>query len=297
MINHLCSDWSKIFRKDSGAKYWKWARLLVHPGRYPDQAHDLLGSRIICLVPEIKIRKADHHLMKLFLESVRDGGTFKLKKLTIMGSLANIDPGLLSSVVLKLKDCNIDDAKPGQAEAILAGISNSTSTSLKQLVLCSPGSLRVRLAPNIVAEAAMKLETLKARFSSRQWEAIITRLVADQDSRLRKLESYAAVDFDMSSLDPEVLAGALVKLETVGWDLSINLSPGQLTALLSRICQAPVLKLKELVLHDKNLSLVPPEVLAGAIQKLERVEFLYGRMTAEQATAIRPGTLVSWNPY
>ena len=108
MIDHLCSDWSKIFREASGAaKYWKRARLQVDPGRYPDQAQDLLGSRIIRLVPEITIRGADHHLMKLFLESIRDGVTVQLKELLIWDGLDNINPRLLTFAVLKVEHCSI----------------------------------------------------------------------------------------------------------------------------------------------------------------------------------------------
>ena len=35
-----------------------------------------------------------------------------------------------------------------------------------------------------------------------------------------------------------------------------------------------------------NISIVPPEVLLGAIQRLREVNFIRGRMTEEQATAI-----------
>ena len=129
----------------------------------------------------------------------------------------------------------------------------------------------------------MKLETLKAWLSSHQVEAVITRLAASEDSRQKKLEVFFV---DLSSLDPEVVAGALIKLETVGLQLTDRLSAGHLPALFSRICHSPDLRLSELVLTSRYLSLVPPEVLVGAIQRLERVKFLYGRMTEEQVTAI-----------
>ena len=46
------------------------------------------------------------------------------------------------------------------------------------------------------------------------------------------------------------------------------------------------MRLSELVLLNKDLSLIPPEVLMGAIQRLEMVQFSGGRMTGEQFTAI-----------
>ena len=57
-------------------------------------------------------------------------------------------------------------------------------------------------------------------------------------------------------------------------------------ALISRICHASVLRLTELYVHHSDLSHIPPEVMVGAIQRLERVEFWRGRITSEQATAI-----------
>ena len=247
------------------------------------KAESLLKSRVMTLVPEIVIIRGPGSDLHLILEFIRDGFPVQLKKLTIYRGLANIDPGLLSSVVLKLEDCTIRGFKPGQLEVILAGIRDSTDTSLRHLDLGDV--FPVWVGPDIVAGATMKLETLKAGLSRPQLEAVITRLAATEDSRLRDLDLVYGGPVNFLSLDPEVVAGALTKLETVRPQLSYHLSAGHLTALFSRICQAPVLRLTELDYY-KDLSLVPPEVLTGAIQKLEGVEFFGGRMTEEQATAI-----------
>ena len=152
--------------------------------KYPDQREDLLKSRIFRLVPEISIKRADHHLMQLVLQSIQGGVTGELKKLTI-------------------------------------------------------------------------------KYSWRPYEHV-----------------------DIAGMDPEVVAGALTKLETVDYGLSWSLSAGQVSALISRICQAPVMRLSELHLLNKDLSLIPPGLLTGAIQRLEMVLFSQGRMTGEQVTAI-----------
>ena len=60
----------------------------------------------------------------------------------------------------------------------------------------------------------------------------------------------------------------------------------EMSALISKICHAPVLRLNELVLQYMDLWDVPPEDLVGAIQRLKMVQFLDGWMTVEQATAI-----------
>ena len=200
--------------------------------RFPDQAENLLNSRMIHLVPEMRIRLTgtDQITEKSLLELMRDGETFQLKELSIAGGVLYVTPYILVGV-------------------------------------------------------AMRVEILKARLSSAQVENILIGLADSEDSRLRRLEIFGG-PVNLSSLEPEVLAGALTKLETVGLNLSLSLSPLQVSALFSRICQAPVMRITELVLRQKDLSLMPPEVLVGAIQRLEKAEFRGGLMTAEQLTAI-----------
>ena len=286
MIGYLCREWSEIFRKDSGAKYWSWTRLWVDLGRLPDQAQDLLGFRIIRLVPEIYIFRAHQNLIKMFLEFVKKGVTLQLKKLKISNTdpddIDGIDPGLLTTVTLKLQDCTIYGADVAQQEAILSGIRDSTSTSLRHLDM---GNEVLQVAPDILVGAAMKLERMTVSLSTLQLEAIITMLAATEDFRLRQLILHHNIQ-PVKSLDPEVVAGALTKLEAVDQNLCLSLSADQFTALISRICQAPVLRLTKLWIDSDFISLVPPEVLVGAIQRLEMVVFWWGRMTDEQFTAI-----------
>ena len=173
------------------------------------------------------------------------------------------------------------DQSFAQAQSLLEFIRDGETSQLKKLKIS--GEI-LHVTPAILAGAAMKLETLMTCLSRDQMEAIFIRIVATEDSRLRELVNWVPVN--ISSLDPEVVAGALIKLETVGPQLSYSLSAGHLTALFSRISQAPVLRLTRLDVFRKDLSLVPPEVLTGAIQKLEVVEFWWGKMTREQTTAI-----------
>ena len=221
MVTH-CRLWYE--RVLSDAKYWQWARLRVDQWKYPNQKKDILNSGLLSLVPEIWISPfADRNLAKSLLESIRDGVTAQLKKLSITirdGRYINpIDPSLVSSAVLKLEECIIFSG--GQHvkaifkyyRAILTGIRDSTNSRLRHLHLIG-GVYTV--APDLVAAAAMKLETFRASLLYRaQVEAIITRLADTQDSRLRRLSVYDGSSFsvDISSLDPEIVARALVKLE------------------------------------------------------------------------------------
>lgn len=281
MVTH-CRLWYE--RVLSDGKYWQWARLHVDKRKYPNQKKNLLNSGLLSLVPEIWISSfADEDLAKSLLESIRDGVTAQLKKLFITINLG-WDRRLVSSAVLKLEECVISRGSQYH-QAILTGIRDSTNTGLRHLDL---GFAVYPVAPDLVAAAVMKLETFRADLSGPQLEAIITRLADTQDSRLRRLSVSGYGYLYSLSLDPEIVARALVKLEEVGVDLRLFLSAGQLSALLSRIRDSPELRLSKLHLYylKSEISLLPPEVLVGAIQRLEEFKFSWGKMTAEQATAV-----------
>ena len=114
--------------------------------------------------------------------------------------------------------------------------------------------------------------------------------LATEDSRLSDLEF--SLDFvDISSLDPQIVVRALIKLERIFFAPCPRLSPAQVIALFSRIRDSPDKRLSQLRLwsDDDQLmdyTVVPTEVLVGAIQKLELVDFDGGEMTVEQLTAI-----------
>ena len=83
-----------------------------------------------------------------------------------------------------------------QLQAILTGIQDSTNTTgLKSLTVQS-GSL-VLVSPDVLAGAAVKLEKLevrRSRLSSVQLEAILARVAATQDSRLREFNYDQVAD-------------------------------------------------------------------------------------------------------
>ena len=142
--------------------------------------------------------------------------------------------------------------------------------------------------PQLVAEAAVKLETIFSPLSSPQFEAVIIRL-ATEDSRLRVVDFN--LDFvDISSLDPQIVVGALIKLERILFAPCPRLAPVQVISLFSRIRDSPNQRLSQLRLwsYDDGMdyTVVPTEVLVGAIRKLEVVDFGGGEMTEEQLTAI-----------
>ena len=76
--------------------------LRVGPGR------DILDSRILYIVPEIKISySTSRDFLSSVLEAIREGKTPHMKRMTIHTDLRYIDPTLVSSAVLQLEECVI----------------------------------------------------------------------------------------------------------------------------------------------------------------------------------------------
>ena len=148
-------------------------------------------------------------------------------------------------------------------ESLLRLISEGKSLKLKKL----SGTL-AQVSPELLAGAAMKLEGLPFVLSSLQMKAILTSINGTPDPKLRELSCI--VSPDLSGIDPEIMSVALVKLKTVE---GLKLSPDQVLPVLSGIRDSPNLRLTKLDLARTNVSLVPPEVFAGALSRLETVTF------------------------
>ena len=116
--------------------------------------------------------------------------------------------------------------------------------------------------------------------------ALFTRIREALDLRLTEL----GLTWDVSQVPPEVFAGALSRLETVWVSFLPRVTPSQLEALFLRLIshqeEAGGSDLKKLRLTWTDLTSVSPEILVGAIQKLEEVVITHGTMTVEQITAV-----------
>ena len=115
---------------------------------------------------------------------------------------------------------------------------------------------------------------------------LFSRIRESPDLRLTEL----SIDWDVSLVPPELFAGALSRLESVEfWSVS-RVTPSQLESLhmlmISQQEEAGESKLKQLKFCGIDLTSVSPEVLVGAIQSLEKVEFWRGKMTMDQINAI-----------
>ena len=112
--------------------FWQWARLCVDTEEYPEQAEDLLQSRMISLVPEIWISSSTRqNILDSLLVFISEGNTIRLKKLCLVSN--------------------------GDAEFVQ------------------------KIATDILAGAALQLETLQAKLTGPQLEAVLVRLANTED--------------------------------------------------------------------------------------------------------------------
>ena len=165
---------------------------------------------------------------------------------------------------------------PGNLEEpLLRVITEGKTPQLKKLT-----GIFAQVSPQILAGAALKVERLWANLISPQLQAILKEITATQDHKLKELHSWNCWN-DHSSIDPQFLSAALVKLETVS---GIKLLPGQILSLFSRIRDSPDLRLAELRLGNSNVSMVPPDVFVRAVSRLGSVEFR--EVSADQLEAL-----------
>ena len=189
-----------------------------------------------------------------------------------------------SSIIRIVPMISIESGCHKILEWVFESLRDGKTIWMKKLFI---NGITLHVAPDIVAKAAMKLKVLTGPFSSTQIKAILTRLATTENSKLNNLRvDHCIHSHIISTMDPEVVATALIKLETIGMEISWNLSPNQHSALFCKIKNSKNLTLRQLHMINMNISIVPIEILLGAIRKLKIVHFIRGRMSKEQATAI-----------
>ena len=154
----------------------------------------------------------------------------------------------------------------------MSAVSEGPDIATKTLYLNGEGVAEV--SPDILGTAAVKLTRLDLVYhpTSRQIEEILTRLATTEDNKLRKFWALGG-PFNISPLSPPNIVGdALLKLENLNCLLRyLVLSHDQTSHLMTKIKDTEDLGLTELDLGDLDISQVAPDVVAGAVIKLERV--------------------------
>ena len=189
------------------------------------------------------------------------------------------DDLLTSGVLFLVPEIGISPCTSrGTVESLLQAVSEGKTPLLKAL------SASDSLVP-LAHVAAVNLEGLSAVLSSVQVRSLFSRISESPDLRLTQLDLDSS---SVSEVPQEMFAVAVSRLERVSWRSGVTAV--QLDSLFMRLIsdQAGVggPKLKELEIIGANLMSVSPAVLVGGNQRLEKVRFWGGRMTAVQINSL-----------
>ena len=229
-------------------------------------------------------------MVRPLLEAISEGETPKLKKLNIRClALNRIDSTLVSRAVVQVQECVITGGRFHLWD-ILDRIATAQESKLRELAFHGDVGM-FGMDPRNLSEALVKLKSIgydlgSLDLSSGQINSLFSQIRDSQDLRLKELRPY----WNVSMVPPEVFARAVSRLERVTLGSWTGVTAGQLESLFQMLIsqqeEAGQSTLRELMLSSTDLSSVSPEVLVGAIQSLETVDFWSGKMTAEQITAI-----------
>ena len=195
----------------------------------------------------------------------------RLKRLNIgFADLSTVDTGLLARAVNRLEkvDMYVTKLTVEQVEAILTNISTGDS-QLKGLNIT--GINLSTLDSAMLARAVDRLEEVglaSTKLTSEQWRAILTS-IATENSKLKML---SIGNNKMSTLEPSLLARAVIRLEKVNL-LQTQLTGPQVEAIFTAINEKGSL-LKNLNISGTNLSTLDPCLVARAVSRIKHQDLL-----------------------
>ena len=202
--------------------------------------------------------------------------------------LSLVDPELLSQAVIRLEDFRLDFAgsklTPSQTNSIFTAICQSEDLKLKTLYLNLKDEDYSEISPELLASALVRLEEtdILRRLTSPDHVECLLHQMAKSD--VMKISEFDFNVVDTSNVSPEVLAEALVRVETVS-----NIPEDKVSATLSKIGSSDRSKVKSLTLRWLNLSSLRPGIVGEAVVKLElfsTVHVLNPNLATEMLTKI-----------
>lgn len=252
---------------------WSWCGIQIR------KKEDLrkLSARRFSNVRKIKIGPAAHldwGDWEALFQAIEE--FTKLKEISVDSqNMRTVEDGLFARRLSKLEKVSLFDTQM-RAEQIISLLTHiaQEDSKLRKLVLNNPGldllsgkHVFGRIPPPDLAKGVIRLEEVdldKTGLSAEQINCILVSIAQD-DTTLKKLDLRCK---DLSRVEPEVLARAMIKLEDVNL-CKTSLSADQIASILRSIVQKDT-KLKKLdICYNSNLSNVPPEILSGAFGRLE----------------------------
>ena len=181
-----------------------------------------MGSRLVEIVPEIKINDELSHLNRIRLvgevfQALGSGHLPRLQRLQFRATdLSSLSPDLLTSVT-RLREASFMNCQLNavQLTAILTAISQAEELQLKHLDVYGNSLTEVKV--DTLAGAAASLDTLIAgetELGSERVEDLLRSILAMEDLRLKKLTILTLHRTILPQISPAVLSAAQVKLES-----------------------------------------------------------------------------------
>ena len=144
-----------------------------------------------------------------------------------------------------------------------------------------------RVDPEILAIAVARLEAVTlsgTRINNDQVVSIFSEM--SQNTVMKEIDFKLSSDFILSSVAPEVLASALIRLEEVR-AVAFGITDDQAKALFGEMAQnSQNCNLKKLSLYGGDFSAVDPEVLVTAVTNVKEVCLCDSDLGLEQITSI-----------
>jgi len=230
----------------------------------------------------VEVREVSEELLQAV---VRHPG---LKEMEVWADLSSVDPELLAQAVTQLEEVWLQRTSltPQQVTAICTAMTGNSQLKTLHLSFNNLSSVDA----GILAQAVTQLEEVElccTFLTLQQVTAICTSMTGN--SQLKTLNLAAN---DLSSVDADILAQAVTKLEEVKL-ADTDLTPQQVEAIYAALDIS--CKMKILRIGANNLSSVDPDVLARVTNKLETVNMRDTHLTEQQMTRILTKSLLTTN--
>merc|ERR1712126_349118 len=199
---------------------------------------DLMASALCKLeTAVISLMDLESSEVDTILTAIRDTDGITLKNLDMRDTeLTDVQDGLMASAFSKLETVSVLGTRYWDIESVLSAVKNG-DTKLRSIDLGKQNMQEVD--PELFAEAACKLETacfFASEITPQQMKALFVAF--NEDCRLKNLDLGGNV---MESLEPELLASAVTKLERC-FLLGSEMTGEQINTLLKQVLEQTSLK-------------------------------------------------------
>ena len=233
----------------------------------------------VCRLEDVNLRSCDLTPMQLNLlfRTISQGHKIRIRRLDlIFNDLSEVDPCVLASSLRRLESVAIDDNEitTEQIKAFFKGLVRSSdiggcsSFNLKKLDIRNYDLSG--LTPDMIGAALVKFEEVNisdTHLTPHHLAAVFQTITTSPIVRLVRLDCSKN---DVSSVPGDLLTDAVSRLETVNMSHT-RLNQAQLLTLCKRVADNPgsmrTLKLG----HTPDLVLITPQILAGAVCRLEEM--------------------------